>query len=543
MPNFKPLSVFISVIFLGNIFAQANFAFEDLIYMIDGKDLGTNEVPVYENINVGVKDIQGYLIEDEKVELGMEVVITDVNSNRLLFSPDMMEGIRLSEDEVKTVQFDLNLNEDFRKGEEYFIKIKVWDKRTSKSYSKHSSFKVVEGLRNDHVYIDVRRLNVAGYKFFLDRQRLYKSNYVRKGNEVVTDLFFTELEIEKGEDIVILTEIIDEQNSKTIKLKNEHLIEDKTEDLKSVLVRTFFDDENLIPGNSYIYNLQFHNASRNQKLDMKFRFNLLPINWEENGVKSGGIALESSKNKIKTKPNVTVEIGDRLDFTLLGFESKQLSDFGFGKIGGVLQVRDAKGKLFSSTKDLFSELGPYPLTQTDVLNFDYVIPSSLASGSKYTLEFKVWDKYSNAIIHKKFPFKTAKVKEMPFGLQENLFLKCKFMDSKLVPISVYVSKNGYKNHSNNLRPLDEIDLISSVELKESYQAKELTRQIELFDDQGNLLTHDEELMEGFSRGEVIASLVIPEAGIEFNRNYRLIAYLTDGDLELMRVEYTFYIEQ
>ena len=137
----------------------------------------------------------------------------------------------------------------------------------------------------------------------------------------------------------------------------------------------------------------------------------------------------------------------------------------------------------------------------------------------------------------------AKSKEMPFGLQENLFLKCKFMNSRVDPVSVYVSKNGYKFFNNNYNVLDAIDLITSVKFAKEEKPDKLVRYIELYDGKDQLLTTDEELIDDFTSGEIIASLVIPDAGIEFNRNYRLVAILRDGELELMKVEYTFYIEQ
>lgn len=524
-------------------FSESGFYFEDLVYMINGKDLGSDKVPVYENLDVGIKGLQGYLIEDGLVELGMEVVITDVNSNRLLYSPDMLVDSWLTQEEVKRVHFNIDLNEDFRQGEEYFIKIKIWDKNTQKSYSKHSSFTVSEAIKNEHVYIDVRRLKVGGYKFYLNADRVYKTNYIRLGDELVIDMFFKELEFEENEDIIILTEIIDEQNSKKLTLENEYVIADKTEDLKSVLIKTNVFNTSLIFGESYIFHMQFHNASRNQKLDLKYRFTLLDSGWQSEGVKVGGVSSEVQKNKEKCRSNPVLEIGDRLDFQIYGFEKKQRADFGFGKIGGELKVYDSDSKLVSKSRDVYAENGIYLLNEDRPIEFKYVVPSSLDVNEKYTLEFTIWDKYGNSYATRKFKFKTAKKSDLPFGLQDNLHLKCNFLSKRIQPISVYVSRNGYKTYANNLHTNDFIEMITSVSLAEDYKPKALERYTELYDEKGNLLIRDQEDMTDFRKGEVLASMQIPEFGVEFNRNYTLITLLKDGEEEVLKVEYKFYVER
>ncbi|MEZ4937472.1 MAG: hypothetical protein R2799_07745 [Crocinitomicaceae bacterium] len=522
---------------------EASFFFDDLVYMIDGREVGSQLVPDYENLSVGVKGITGYLIEDGLVELGMEVVITDVNSNRLLYSPDMLENTKLNLEEVSQVHFDINLNEDFQKDEEYFIKIKMWDKKTKKSFSKHSSFKITDPLRNENVYVDVRRLNVAGYKFYINGDRLYTSNYIRLGDELVIDMFFKELEIEQDEDIVIITEMIDEQNSTKMILENDFVIKDKNEMIKSVLIKSLLYDTSLKPDESYIFHMQFHNASRNQKLDMKFRIVLMDSDWKVDAEKVPGVNMEVRLNNEPAKTNPVLEIGDRLDFELSGFWNKQRSDFGFGKIGGRLMVFDAQGKKVFHTKDVFSQNAVYVLNSEKTLAYKFVVPSTLLPNGKYTVELELWDKYSHASTQKKFIFKTSKEKIMPYGLNENLFLRCKFMEGKIRPVAVFVNQNGYKVFKNNLNASDEIELITSIELMNGQSSNNLMRYVELYDEKGELLIRDEEAIKDFQKGEIIASMIIPEEGIEYNRNYTLVAILEDGIEELMKVEYTFYIEQ
>lgn len=534
-------SIFFSFLTLAR--GTGDFLFNELVYMVDGKDLNSNEVPIYENLSVRVDGIQGFLLEEGFSELGMEVVITDVNSNRFLYSPDMLVDTRLSEEDLKNVHFDINLNEDFKQGEEYFIKIKIWDKKTKKSFSKHSSFTVVEGLRNENLYIDVRRLKVAGCKLYLNSDRLYKSNRIRIGDELVVDLFFSEMDIEKGEDIIIISEIIDEQNSKKHRIENDFAIVDKTQLLKSVLIKNVMYNSDLKAGNSYIFHLQFHNASRNQKLDLKFRFTLLNADWQKEAEKVGSVSLDVDLNKEKTKSNPVVEIGDRLDLNLFGFENKQHSDFGFGKLGGKLIVRDGNDKVIHKTSDIFNLRGVQMIIEDEPVSFKYVIPSNLQPGGKYSIEILLWDKYSNAYASKKFSFKMAKTKELPFGLQDNVNLKCRFLGSRISPVSVYVSQNGYKIHTNNLKVNDEIEMITSVSVQDDYEPKSLTRITELHDEAGNVLMSDEEEMIDFKKGEVIASMIIPETGVEFNRSYYLFTILKDEEEELMKVEYKFYIEK
>ncbi|MCB0477567.1 MAG: hypothetical protein KDC84_05360 [Crocinitomicaceae bacterium] len=522
---------------------DASFLFKELVFRIDGKDIGSNNVPIYENLDVGVVDISGYLIEDGNVELGMEVVITDVDANRLLYSPDMLENTKLTVKEVPKLHFNINLNEDFREGGEYFIKIKIWDKKTNKSYSKHTSFIVTDAIRNENVYIDVRRLNVAGYKFYLNGDRLYKTNYIRVGDEMIIDMFFTDLEIEQNEDIVIVTEIIDEQNSVKMPLENEFVIADKNEEVKTVLIKNTLYDQRLKAGESYLYHMQFHNASRNQKLDMKFRIEVLNADWKTGSVKVAGVNMEIEKNREKTSGTPVLEIGDRIDFSLVGFPSRQRSDFGFGKIGGKIQVYNSDGEKVYYSRDLFSKNPLIVLKDDEPIQFTYVVPSSLAPNEKYSIELSLWDKYSEVYTIKKFGFKTTKEKLMPYGLQENLYLKCKFMESRVKPLAVYVNQNGYKIFTNSLKPLDEIELITAINLEDGKSPQHLIRYVELYNENGDLLIRDEEEIKDFLKGEIIASMIIPEEGIEYNRNYSLVAILEDGEQELMKVEYKFQIEK
>ena len=476
---FRILSTFFLSFLLLNALGQNEFKFDELVYLIDGKDLGSNEIHQYENLDIRVKGLRGCIIVDGFVELGMEIVITDDQSNRLLYSPDMLVDTKLLPSEIKQLQFELNLSTDFQKGKEYFIKIKVWDKRNNRSYSKHSSFRIIESLRNDHVYIDVRRLKISGYKLYLNGDRLYKENVIRENDEVVIDLFFQDLKYEKGEDVVIITEVIDQQNSKKYKLQEDFAIVETSDDIKSVLVKTDMIQPELKHGKECIFHMQFHNASRNQKLDLKFTFVYYLSDWKKSSGKLIGLDLEMLLNKNETKSGVSVEVGDRLDFRVLDFQDKLTSDFGFCKVGAKLALYDGKGKLVFTSGDLYRDYGQFPIEAINSIDFDYTIPFDLEFNSKYIVELIVWDKYGDANFIKKVNFKTSKRKDYPFGMRENIHLSFMYNEAKIDPVSVHVIRNDYKFLGNEVKVRDELEVVTAFYFQSDFVPENRVRLVQL----------------------------------------------------------------
>lgn len=534
------LLVFLSIFSFG-LKAQSEFKFDNLVYLLDGKDIGSNEIYQYENLNVLIQGLRGCVEVDGKIELGMEVVITDDNSNRLLYSPDMLVDIELQIEDIPQLQFNLNLTEDFLEGEEYFIKIKVWDKGNKRSYSKHSSFRIIPALRNENIYIDVRRLKLSGYQLYLNGDRLYKHNVMRKNDEVVVDLFFRDLKYEKGEDVIIITEIIDEQTSKKYKLEEDFILAEKSDELKSVLIKTDLNHPELKDGTEYVYHMQFHNASRNQKLDFKFTFTYYDNDWRTYSNKISGLGLKAQLNKEKAKSGEVVEVGDKLDFQIVDFKEKIVSDFGFGKIGAAYRLYDPTGKILYTTKDLYEDFGRFSLDLIKSINYEFKVPFDLEENSKYTLELILWDKYDNSTFTKKFSLKTAKRKDEPFGLTENIHLKFKHNVNKVDPVAVYVLKNDYRTEGNKFNVGDEISLITAINLNDASSKAGLKRIVQLVDPDGNLLSQDEEDIKDFAAGQIYADIAIPEFGVLFNKEYKLINILQQGETELFKTEFTFTI--
>lgn len=519
--------------------AQLNFSFEKLEFYFNNKKIAKSEVYLHENVDVKLSDIEGLLYIDGYASLGMEIVITDKNSNRLLFSPDMLSGVKLSEDDVQNLKFHLELTEEFKEGEEYFVKIKLWDKVGKRSHSKHASFKVKNSLKNQHAYIDVRRLKLSGYKVYLNGDRLYKTNYFRNQDDLVVDLFFYDFKYVKKDEVLVFTKIIDEQENKTYELSNEFALAEKSEKMTSILVRNRISHFNLLHGNEYIFHLQVHNSERNQKLDFKFKFVFQSDDWRRYELIKGKSQLGAFLNQEKIGNSPTVEIGDRFDFKLHGFQKHFQNDFGFGKIGANIALFNHSGELIFESHDLYKDFGVFSVKDFQFVEYNYTVPHYLKRNERFYFQFNVWDKYGNAYTTRRFDFKTAKKAAVLGGVNPNIDIN--FQSEKLDLIASYAFRNGYKEEGNYFKLGDELSVLTAYKIKDSVKLKNTIRYTKLFDAKGELLSIDEEEIEVLQGGEFESSIVIPEFGVSFGEKYRIVTLVKEADLEILRVEYTFVI--
>jgi hypothetical protein len=538
MSRFK---IFIISFCIASIGFSQKFSFEKLVFQSEKIELKSRELPQLENLVVLVAGIKGFNIVEGQADLGLEVLVTDENEKEMMYSADMLEGIKVPIQDINNVEFNFNLTEEFIPGKSYFLKVRMWDKIENKEYTKETSIRVLEPIFNPNVKISDNGFHHMTNKIFLNKLRYFEGNLVHEGDELYVDLFFGDINIDKKTSVNYEVEIVDLKKGKSYSVENDVIVASKPEDLSNLNYSMIIQGEVLEYGEKYAFKMKFTIPSKQLSFEFEYQFLFQKAKWKSKSVSSKDAVFSSFVNREKVKENVVVYPGDRFDFEVLKLNNMLVQENGASRVGGAFVLYDAKGNKLSESDDFFAGFDQISSDQASEISLHYNVSSDFDQNSKYVIESILWDKFSNKYYSKKFAFKTAKLKDLPFGDELNPQITYHYDAKKVSPKSVYVLVNGYRSKDGIVSVGDEVVLKASCKKFEDVNTAGFKSLIQILDSEGKVINETFERAQNFEEGEIFATITIPSEGYELNKEVTLVAKLMDFNEVVMSAEYTFKV--
>lgn len=517
------------------------FGFSNLIFSSEGVELRSRELPKFENLVVNVAGIHGFTPVEGMASLGMEVHVTNSKNEQLMFSPDMFDKQEIPIEKVPLIDFNFDLVAKFEVGSTYFLKVRLWDRHSNKEMTKETSIKVLPPIQNKNIKTNAKVFELLTSRVYLNKNRYYDGNYVRKGDELYVDMFFDEIEFEGKVSMDYKVEVLNPKTNEVIPVEEDVMVLNDPTQLNNLNYSIVMDGQELQVGNTYEFHILFKVESLGAEFDLRYEFHYL----DEGSIGNTEIVENENNlvffNREKAPSKFSVKPGGRVDMEFRNLNSIFKNENNTNRIGGMLLLKDKKGNEITRSVDLFEERSQVSTDKTSEITMHWNASWDLEENQKYQLVGIVWDKYSKKKVVQEVDFKTEKIKDRPFGKDLNPSVKSFFDLNKVEPIAVYVLVNGYRFEGNELRPGDVVYLKISARKKEGVLADGFKTLIEVRDAQDQLLSENTDRSQNFTEGEVFATITVPYSGEEIGKTFKVIAKLTDFREEVFKAEYEFKV--